>query len=503
MTKGMTVAELGQIVTGTTGILLLAFAGYGLANLRYKVPGTAFFIALCLAGAVWSFAYVFEKSQVVVEGFMAAARLEYVGLAYIPSLWLLVALSWMEHPWAKLWRFRLLVLGISTLLLIIVSTNDLHHWWYASIVPTGERGFARFWPGPLYYSFATLYLSTFFLSTVLLLLRRTKTPLFSRKATVIIGANLFPVVFSIAYQLGFRPGGLDLTLFSLVPAFFILAWGLFRHDIIRIVPIARETVVESLEQAVLVIDTEGRLVDHNGAAATLLPHLPSTLLQATSSNGEITVTVEGKTRTYRHRRSPVIGSAKTVQGVVILLTDVTEEKRLLEELAHQATHDALTGLANRKHFEEQALGEITRAHRHGGTLAIVLFDLDGFKAINDRFGHSAGDKVLKSVAAVVGPRLRPYDLLARIGGEEFAVLMPEAQPVEAKEAAERWRLALEKTPQILPGAVLHVTASFGVTSLNDLPVDISTDARLRLDALLTNADRALYRAKAEGWNRVL
>jgi len=498
----MSYAEIGQAITGTTGVLLLAIAGYGMANLRFKVPGTHYFVALATAGAIWSFGYCFEKTQTVVDGFMAAARIEYLGVSFIPALWLLLTLSWMEHPLARSWRFRMTLLGMSALLLGVVNTNELHHWWYQSIVPTGRPGFARFHPGTLYYTFFTLFLATFAFSSALLLVRRNTVPHFRRKAWVIGIANLFPVAFAIAFQLGFRPGGLDLTVFSLVPAFLTVAWGLFRHDFIRIVPIARDNVVESMDQAVLVVDSQGRLIDHNPAAAALLPRLGRTFFSEDAPQGELDLTLSEGVRTFRYRRSPIRGLDKPDQGTVILLTDMTEERRLLDELAHQASHDALTGIPNRRHFGEQTLGEITRAGRHGGTVALVLFDLDWFKSINDRFGHPAGDKVLRSVVEIVGTRLRPYDLLARIGGEEFAVLMPEAQPVEAREAAERWRTALESTPQVLPGAVLSVTASFGVATLNDLPLDMSPDPQLRLETLLGLADRALYKAKAEGRNRV-
>ena len=176
---------------------------------------------------------------------------------------------------------------------------------------------------------------------------------------------------------------------------------------------------------------------------------------------------------------------------------MTEERRLLEQLAHEASHDPLTGMPNRRHFEEHALGEIARAERHGGTLAVILFDLDHFKNVNDEYGHQAGDQVLKTTVREISARLRRYDLLARIGGEEFVVLMPEASPVEAREAAERWREGLETTRHVLPGGVTTVTASFGVATLNDLPLDLAEDTRLRLDNLLGLADRALYRAKAD------
>ena len=264
----------------------------------------------------------------------------------------------------------------------------------------------------------------------------------------------------------------------------------------------REIVVESLDEAVLVHDPSGRLVDHNTAAQELLDRFQDALKTTNSARGELKLSLPSDARDFRYRRSPILGNGNQGLGTVTILTDITEEKRLLEELAHQAAHDSLTGVANRRHFEDHALGEITRAGRHGGTLALVLFDLDRFKSINDGFGHQAGDKVLKAVVATISTRLRIYDLLSRVGGEEFAVLMPEVNPIEAREAAERWRAALEEAPQVLPGAVVAVTASFGVATLNDLPLTLPNDARIRLDALLGLADRALYKAKAEGRNRV-
>jgi diguanylate cyclase (GGDEF)-like protein len=498
----MSYAEIGQIITGATGILLLCFAGYGIANLRFRVPGSRLFVALCLCGALWCVGYVWEKAQTLAEGFEWATRFEYLGIAFLPTLWLLISLHWMNHPLARSKAFRNFVLGFSAATVVLVWTNEFHHLWYESVVPTGIPGFARFQRGPLYYV-AFILLTIPFLSTAGLLWERRKaTHLFRVKALVILAADLFPFVFAVAFQLGFRPGGLDPTIASLIPSFSVLAWGLFRHDLIRIVPIARETVIESLDEAVLVFDPEGRLVDHNRAAEAALDQFLAGLATQQGTRGTLTIDASGQKLTYRFRRNPVVRSGGPVQGTVVILTDATEELRLVDELAHQASHDALTEVSNRRRFEELALGEITRADRHAGTLALVLFDLDWFKSINDRYGHPAGDTVLRGVVDTVRGRLRPYDHLARIGGEEFAVLLPETRADEAREAAERWRTALEANVVRLPGAAFPVTASFGVATLEDLPLSLPPDPRVRLDALLVLADKALYRAKTGGRNRV-
>ncbi len=169
--------------------------------------------------------------------------------------------------------------------------------------------------------------------------------------------------------------------------------------------------------------------------------------------------------------------------------ELEEANHRLEELA---TTDALTGLCNRGHFESCGSRQLAEAKRRGATVAMVLSDIDKFKSYNDRLGHAFGDDVLKHVAKIFRGEVREGDLVARIGGEEFAVLMPDATTEEAAQAAERMRAKLEKEPMQRDGEV--VTASFGVSSTDDVEPE--------LDILLKAADDALYTSKREGRNRV-
>ena len=169
--------------------------------------------------------------------------------------------------------------------------------------------------------------------------------------------------------------------------------------------------------------------------------------------------------------------------------ELEEANHKLEELA---TTDALTGLCNRGHFESCGARQLAEARRRGASVGVVLADIDKFKSYNDRLGHAFGDDVLRHVAKLFQSEVREGDLVARIGGEEFVVLMPNATTEEAANAAERMRARLERDPMQPVGEV--VTASFGVTSTEDV------DARL--DVLLKAADDALYTSKREGRNRV-
>jgi len=164
-------------------------------------------------------------------------------------------------------------------------------------------------------------------------------------------------------------------------------------------------------------------------------------------------------------------------------------------VASQAATDSLTGLANRRSFDDELALEWRRAERVGGPLALVLVDLDNFKSINDGRGHQAGDAVLRRVAAILDSGARNADLAARYGGEEFALLAPETDLLGATKLADRLRADLEAAMIQLPdGEELSVTASFGVAVKGTLE---------RPEQLIAAADEALYEAKRNGKNRVV
>ncbi|HTE45040.1 MAG TPA: sensor domain-containing diguanylate cyclase [Gemmatimonadaceae bacterium] len=166
----------------------------------------------------------------------------------------------------------------------------------------------------------------------------------------------------------------------------------------------------------------------------------------------------------------------------------------IEEVSRRARTDSLTGLANRRHFDEALRRVIAETDRFGGTCSLIMVDLDHFKQVNDRHGHDAGDTVLRHVALVLGEAIRTVDLCARYGGEEIALLLPQTSPQGALELAERLRATLETRPAMRRGEPISVTASFGVATY---PTPVPSG-----DWLLLAADKALYEAKASGRNCV-
>lgn len=165
---------------------------------------------------------------------------------------------------------------------------------------------------------------------------------------------------------------------------------------------------------------------------------------------------------------------------------------LIDDLQHQASTDELTGLMNRRALFEHHANLFERARRDRSLVAVAMFDLDFFKRLNDTYGHEMGDRVLFSVAETVRSNLRPYDLLGRIGGEEFCLIMPVDDPADVAPALERLRLAVSRI-EVGPLPKGSVTASFGAAAA--LPDTAG------LAALMRAADAALYESKRNGRNR--
>jgi diguanylate cyclase (GGDEF)-like protein/hemerythrin-like metal-binding protein/PAS domain S-box-containing protein len=175
--------------------------------------------------------------------------------------------------------------------------------------------------------------------------------------------------------------------------------------------------------------------------------------------------------------------------------DVTERVELEHELRAQAQVDYLTGLANRRHFIQQGEVELARTLRFGRPLSLLMLDIDRFKAINDTHGHRAGDAALQTLAAHCHDALREIDIIGRIGGEEFAIILPETDGAGANLLAERLRESIARqTLATEKGATLGMTVSIGIATL-------AGGEAARLDDLLSQADTALYEAKRAGRNR--
>jgi diguanylate cyclase (GGDEF)-like protein len=325
-------------------------------------------------------------------------------------------------------------------------------------------------------------------------------------------------------------GTLDLTPIAFTVTGIAFAWALFRHRLLDLVPVARERVIDTMSDGVVVVDVQGRIADLNPAALALLGRAgtrPGAAAVGAAAHdvfagwagvlplrGDVQqeIRVGAGSGVVDLRVTQLSDRADRPGGHLLVLRDVTlnrlaeralgranaalrEQLETIEalraELQEQAIRDALTGLFNRRYLDEMLGRELSRAAREGYPVSIALFDVDHFKTLNDTHGHAAGDGMLAAIGGLLTRSVRVGDVACRYGGEELLVVLPNATAADATVRAEGWRTACAA----LEVDGLGITVSIGIAAA---PTD-GTDAA----ALLASADRALYVAKRSGRDRVV
>ncbi|MEC9408573.1 MAG: diguanylate cyclase [Abyssibacter sp.] len=293
-------------------------------------------------------------------------------------------------------------------------------------------------------------------------------------------------------------------------------------DLLSESPMAYAAMVESITGfGIYLIDARGHILTWNQGAeritglprARVIRQPYATLFESEGRAADLPAQILGFTKYHGHysdehlrRRGAqeqfrALATLDVVQdprgqhtGFVEVIRDVTADREREAALYTQATTDVLTGLPNRAHFTQQATQEIERARRYFEPVSVAMVDVDHFKSVNDTHGHHVGDLALQHVAGILRSNARRIDILGRLGGEEFALLLPRANTQPAVELCERMRVALYQSRVETPTGPLQIAASVGVASLNR--------ESTTLDSLLERADKALYKAKRQGRNRV-
>ncbi len=285
-----------------------------------------------------------------------------------------------------------------------------------------------------------------------------------------------------------------------------------------------EAIIDTAYDAIITVGADHRIRFMNGAALRMFGWQPQEILNRPldmllppATRGQHQAFVDSFRQSPSrargmHERAQIRGVRRTGEEFAVqisiakvqlesgiemtaIVRDVSENARLMAELHATAFSDSLTGLASRRRFNEALDSEIKRARRHAHPLSVLTIDIDHFKRINDTHGHPAGDVVLGAVGRLIGRTVRTTDIAARVGGEEFAVLLPETGTDGALLLAERIRAAVEELSLTdRRGAPLPISVSLGVASMDP--------ASATAEELLSEADRALYAAKRSGRNRV-
>lgn len=331
------------------------------------------------------------------------------------------------------------------------------------------------------------------------------------KTGLLLQISMFmPIALDICYNFGWLPKDFDVTPLGTTFAGIGFCIGIVNQRVLNIAPMAHHHLFERIGEGVLVFDARRSLVDFNEEAfrtlgtglkiGLLCRNLPTpwnglNALLGKSGNSRTELMRPGETNSwFEVEISSLPGRKGGNDGYFVLLREVTERKRLESKLKSLALHDALTGLFNRHYLEATLAHDIARCRRQKTPLSLIMFDLDRFKLINDRYGHQAGDLVLRTFGQFLATYTRRSDFACRYGGEEFVLVLPDSSLEAAVASANEWREQFAAVPIMLGRVRLKVSFSGGVASFPEHgsgPED-----------LIQAADAALYLAKRDGRDRI-
>jgi diguanylate cyclase (GGDEF)-like protein/PAS domain S-box-containing protein len=509
------------VIVAISGVLsvLLALLAY---FMKTDFAGIKAFIVTSCASAVYTFGFALELSGRSLEEISLWIKVEYLGMPFIApsSLIMVIYFVGLERLLSR--RKIAALYAIPSITTVLVWSNEYHHLFYRSIYlrENAPVPLVDIVMGPWYIVHGSFTFGCLLAATILMLGQWNRMKRVYRRQFVTILAGLFmPMLGALLYLLGQTPYGADPTpvIMSLTSLLYI--WAIQSRGMLTAAPIARENLFESMRDGVLVTDRSDMLIDYNRAAAEMmhglgaaaigkplsqlfLPAGPEAVSYVMKSNPLVAEEREVEWRNgsgeetfyYQVRSSPVLKPDGQWAGRMIMLIDVTERTLLQEKLTQLATIDSLTGVYNRTFFLELSRERLANSPPGKNPLSLIMFDIDHFKSINDRYGHEHGDIALQHIVEVCSRHTREKDVFGRYGGEEFVLCLPETTLTQAGQLAEVIRRDIEASTLHTASSSIHITASFGVVE--------AVHPEVTLEELLSEADQALYTSKRSGRNTV-
>ena len=410
----------------------------------------------------------------------------------------------------------LLVIPFTTV--IMVATNNWHHLHYRvfELDPNLGAPYVYQEMGIWYMVHGMFTFACMLVAFILLIFHWKETAKAYRPQLIaLMFGQLLPMITAFLYLIGFTPVGIDPVPMILWISSGLYLWSISTSRLFTIMPIAKDTIFNSINDCALVLDKSHRLIEYNQACRAILPLTDKSMLGMnfaeiwTEQTGEALPFALGadvggiqefklasndSERIYQVRITS-LEQAKNSKGLLLVFTDMTEIKRLQEKLEQQAYYDELTQIYNRRAFLQQCEQDFMAAKETSLHFTILLMDIDHFKRVNDTYGHHFGDQLLVHVVKVCQTQLQEGHFFARYGGEEFVIALNGYKESEGEALANRLCKAMEMAPLITPEGNISVTLSIGVAEVKDWTEET-------LHQLLHKADTALYTAKEEGRNRV-
>ena len=492
--------------------------------------GSLLFAFMMLAVAEYSLTAGLMSGAATPQKALTWVHWHYLGLTCMVALYFSFILQFTGNlRWLN--RYTISIIAIMPVITqVVIETNASHHWFIEEI-EFAQSGVLMTLSNIVYGNYFWIHtIYNYFLIIIgmilLIIMSIHSFWIYKAQSITLVIAVLFPLLGSINDSKVFLSG----IPVPIVPLCFtimgvLLAWNLYRNRLLNIIPVARDTLIDSMSDGMFVLDNSDYLIDINASAVQLFnikkectigktaeqvfQSWPQTLNRFRGSyeaQGEISVMRNGEQSFYDIKVSPITNKFGKMIGKMVVLRDITQRvfaqlelqeslkrvNQLKEELYRHSIRDPLTGMYNRRYLEEIFPRELANADRSNSPICFVMMDIDHFKVINDTYGHAAGDQVLLTLSAFFREHIRVGDLIFRYGGEEFLALLINSDKHAAKQIAERWQNDLANHSTRINGEKVNITISIGIAEYGKRSVS-SQD-------VIHAADLALYKAKANGRN---
>ena len=480
---------------------------------------SVYLVTLAGGAALYAVGEILLQMSGATESAVNALIVANMGIPMIAPSLLLLYLSLFQPKYLKPWSLPVAVI-YGLLMFFCIMFNENHHLYY-SVIEFREAGnYVHIERGVLFWVNQAVAVLCLIPAYIILFGRFIKGNNRLRGHMIYIGVGSL-LVFSanIVNFTNIISDKIDPTPLVIAVALIFCAIDLSRYGFWDIIAVAADTAFETMEDAMIILDNDWYFLSCNDSAKDLFPSLRSlecliepdpitkagewpSELKNTDKLNEIVFELDrtepySQKCTYRANTNKIIDRRGSQIGWHIVIHDITSITFLVNQLENLATTDSLTGIANRRHFLERVYGELDRSSpaRLNMSNALIMYDIDLFKKVNDTYGHAAGDYILCAVVETVKRELRSYDIIARYGGEEFVIFTPSSDNEESlyKFAFRLCRL-IEASKFIYEGKHIPVTASFGAVQVN--PGDSFDEAMLAVD-------EAMYKAKHSGRNQVV
>ena len=357
--------SIALLMSGVAALLV------GIVLFQRQSKAIFWFALMMLVSALWAVCYSLELASLTLDQMLFWIRLEYIGISLLPAMWIMFVIHYIDRGEWLTRRTRTLIFTFPVIALALVWTNERHHIHYesAAVDNSGPFPVLAIRPGPWYHVHTAYFYSLMVAGMGLLIRRYNRTQRAYRQqiATVLLGANI-PWLTNLLYLLGLRPHKhIDLTPYAFILTSLVIAFGLMRHRLFNVIPFAREKLIESIHEGMLVLDAQARVVDHNATLreficepsrslvglplCELLPNQPLIAELAgrqTDARGEVVFPSSTGLRACEANVTALHDQKKQWIGSLILFVDITERKRTTEELRSQAEQlQALNSLKNR------------------------------------------------------------------------------------------------------------------------------------------------------------